>query len=183
VRDRDAQRVTEECGDGKPVRERTDHRCLSDGTDVADPGALVFVDFGDEEHDGREDEQERRHRLHFAERLCFAGIFGRQRVGLRCGCGSWAWCGVGHDRRRQIHALTVPITCVALVDGPVWANSELRSPCTSSRTDRVSFARHPKVLGNVVQFSSWIWSTYKSGCRMLRIDKGAERGVDGFVRW
>ena len=66
VRDRDAERMAEQGGDGEPVGERADHRRLGEGADVADPAVLLLLPAGDEEDDGDDNRSAVANDLHLA---------------------------------------------------------------------------------------------------------------------
>ena len=68
VRDRDAHRVLEERGDGKPVGQTAHHARLGGGSHVGHPpGSVVAGDRRGDEHGGGDEEQTDRNRLHPAQ--------------------------------------------------------------------------------------------------------------------
>jgi hypothetical protein len=67
MRDRDTQRVPEQRGDGEPVRNAADHRCLGGGPDVAQPGVPGLERPRADEDEPHQDQETGRPELHAVE--------------------------------------------------------------------------------------------------------------------
>ena len=80
-----AQRMTEQRGDGEPVGERADHPGFGGRADISDPGgpALGLAPATDQEDHGRADQETQRHRLHPAQTPPPLGVGFRVRSGER----------------------------------------------------------------------------------------------------
>ena len=96
VRNRYAQRVTEQGGNGEPVRQSTDHACLGECADVADPRAGVALVFQPAHADVHE---EGHHQHQSGDSLVLSQIGAALRFGLRIGAGH------GREVRRGLRSV------------------------------------------------------------------------------
>lgn len=83
VRDRQPERMAEQRGDRKPVRQSADHRRLGKGPDEADRGVPVDQRAADQEHDRHQHQQPGRDDPH-ANESRVGRFLGQAHAGIRC---------------------------------------------------------------------------------------------------